>query len=639
MGGSADRLPPGAAIATFLLPFSLILYLSLQGGGYDTVIRGEIGILAWWGILLVAVAGLAAGRRLPRSAKWAVGLFGAFAIWTTLGMLWGESAGRAAEEAARVWGYLGVFAVALLLQGRASIRPTAAGVAAAIGVVGVLALLSRLHPQWFPTNEVAEFIPATASRISYPLDYWNGVAGLLAIGLPLLLWLAAEGRAIAARAIAAAAIPALALAIYFTLSRGGALEAAFGIAALIAIHPRRLRLAPSLALCGAGSLLLVVLAGSRDALEAGLMTEEAFTQGDEMLLATVLVCGAVAAGQALAAVAERRERLPRPAVPRRIAVRIAAGVGAVLVVAVVASGALGSLGDSFEEFKAPVDPGDSTARFESSSGNGRWQYWGRAADAGTAEPLVGIGPGSYEFWWAREPALPGTVRDAHSLYVETFGELGVPGLLLVVAAIGWVVGFGLRRALTAEGPRRAELAALVAAAATFAFGAGIDWLWELAVLPITFLLLAAAIVAGDLGAPRRRWSWKTTGAVAVVAVAGTLLCGLVVATNEGIRDSKQLAEAGQLDAALDRAEDAADYMPFAGEPRLQEALVLEGLGELDDAAAEARLAIDREPTNWRPYFVLSRIESQLGPSRVDAALEAFDQARSLNPSSSLFDDS
>ena len=36
--------------------------------------------------------------------------------------------------------------------------------------------------------------------------------------------------------------------------------------------------------------------------------------------------------------------------------------------------------------------------------------------------------------------VSGDVRDAHSLYMQALGELGYPGLILVVAFIGWIIG-------------------------------------------------------------------------------------------------------------------------------------------------------------------------------------------------------
>ena len=50
----------GPLLAEFGLPFVLVLYLSLESGGYDAVTNGEVGIVVWWLVLLGAMLGLLA---------------------------------------------------------------------------------------------------------------------------------------------------------------------------------------------------------------------------------------------------------------------------------------------------------------------------------------------------------------------------------------------------------------------------------------------------------------------------------------------------------------------------------------------------------------------------------------------------
>ena len=129
--------------------------------------------------------------------------------------------------------YLGVFAVALLIGGRGRLRITLGGVAAGCATIAVVALLSRLHPAWFPENQLPEVLVGVQSRLAYPVGYWNALAGLIAIGLPLLLWAVHSARSIGLRSLAAAAVPALALVGYFTYSRGGLVATAIAVAALV----------------------------------------------------------------------------------------------------------------------------------------------------------------------------------------------------------------------------------------------------------------------------------------------------------------------------------------------------------------------------------------------------------------------
>jgi Flp pilus assembly protein TadD len=74
--------------------------------------------------------------------------------------------------------------------------------------------------------------------------------------------------------------------------------------------------------------------------------------------------------------------------------------------------------------------------------------------------------------------------------------------------------------------------------------------------------------------------------------------------------------------------------PWAASPYVQRALVLETLGMLGRAAAEARHATAREPTNWENWLVLARIEAEAG--RVPAAIADARHAARLNPRGRLF---
>ena len=107
--------------------------------------------------------------------------------------------------------YLGVFALALAAQDRDGLRRTINAVAAAIVLVGLLALLSRLHPAWLPPDDAAQRPPEVGNRLNYLLQYRNGLAALIAIGIPPVLTAALRARHLVTQALAAAALPAMGL--------------------------------------------------------------------------------------------------------------------------------------------------------------------------------------------------------------------------------------------------------------------------------------------------------------------------------------------------------------------------------------------------------------------------------------------
>ena len=265
----------GPALVGSVLPFALVLYLALRGGGYDRVVYSEVGIAVWWVLLLGALVGVLPAARISARrlgcARPAVRL----RCLDRARHHVVESAERSAAEAGRMAAYLGVFALALAAQDRDGLRRTINAVAAAIVLVGLLALLSRLHPAWFPPNDAAQRLPEVGNRLNYPLQYWNGLAALIAIGIPLVLTAALRARHLVTQALAAAALPAMALTAFYTFSRGGALAIGIGVLNLLALHPRRVALLPTLALSGAGAALLIGAATQRTALEDDVLSDAA----------------------------------------------------------------------------------------------------------------------------------------------------------------------------------------------------------------------------------------------------------------------------------------------------------------------------------------------------------------------------
>ncbi|GIK78862.1 MAG: hypothetical protein EDQ89_00805 [Acidobacteria bacterium] len=638
----------GPAFAGWLLPFLLVLYLALKEGGYDATIRSEVGIAVWWIVLVGAAAGVLPSARITRVGWVGLGLFGAFAVWTGLGIGWSESAERSVAELGRVAMLLGIFALALSVQGREAARRTAAAIAAATGVVAALALISRMEPTWLPAEDYLAFLPGAANRLAYPLGYWNGLGQLIAIGMPLVVWMAADGRLAATRSVATAAIPAMSLTIFLTLSRGGIGAAVLALLALVALHPRRVRLILPLALGAGGSALVIAAATQRTAFRDGLTNSAASSQGAEMLAMTLVVCGGVALLAAAVALADRHGIGPRPPRPSRAATGVAAAVLAIVVLfAALAAGAPGEISDRWEQFKEPGTTG-GVERLSSLTGSSRYQFWQSALDANATEPWRGIGPGTYEFWFARdidqEAAQGLFVRDAHSLYLETLAELGIIGFALIAGFIGFVLVTGAVRAfrLDKSEPMAALLAAATAGAVAFAVAAGLDWAWELTILPVCFLLLAAVILGRDAGPEADRdpepesgrMRFVPRGILGALAVAGLIAVAIPYAGLTSVDESQADVRARSLDSALADARTASDVQPYAASPYLQQALVFELGGDYDEAAQAATRATEEEPTNWRNWFVLSRIEAERGDPK--AAVAAFGEARSLNPKSLLF---
>ncbi|HET6864312.1 MAG TPA: hypothetical protein VFH80_00235, partial [Solirubrobacteraceae bacterium] len=65
--GTLPRLNPDA-VRAWALAGTVVLYLSIDGGGYDLVVRSQAAIVVWWIVLVGAAWGLLPVTRLTRVA-------------------------------------------------------------------------------------------------------------------------------------------------------------------------------------------------------------------------------------------------------------------------------------------------------------------------------------------------------------------------------------------------------------------------------------------------------------------------------------------------------------------------------------------------------------------------------------------
>ncbi len=637
---------PGA-LAAWALGACLVTYLALQAGGYDAIVRGEVGVAVWWVALCAVCCGALPLPVHSRAAIALVALLGGFLVWTAIALGWTDSYEKTITELARVTTYLGflVLGLAVVADGTRA-RSLLNGVTAALGLLMALAVLSRFHPTWFPDNTIGQVLPGIEieRRLAYPLNYSSAVGVLAAIAFPLLLGATATARTILGSALAAAALALAGFAFILTSSGTGTGVAVVVLLAFFILVPDRLPKLGSLLIAAAGTGVLAAGLNARPALDRGLPTPEALDQGNEMILIAIVAAGGVMLAQAALALAVRRGVRPRALTFTRAQAGLATAVVlvAAIPVALVAGGP-GKVSDTWERFKDPVgtaDQGSRTATLLDASSSGRYQLWQGAVDAGRDDPWKGHGPGTFELYWAGADDNFGPIKDAHSLYFESFAELGYPGFVLIVALVGATLGIGVWRSLRAGPEARVRIAIATAGAAGFAAGAMLDWLWEIAALPAIFLLLAAVIATDrdtdPMASRTHRRKRRPTGLVigsrvafAAVSVAAILVIANPLRAAIDLRSSQTHAAQGSLDEALDDATAAADAASYAAAPRIQQALVLELQGDFDAAAEAAREATEKEPANWKNWAVLSRLEARAGNTA--KAIAAYKRARQLHP--------
>ena len=440
--------------------------------------------------------------------------------------------------------------------------------------MSLLAVLSRLVPGSFPADAAARFY--ATPRLRYPFDYSDAVGEFVALGLPLLLFVATGARSLVARAVAAAGLPVVVLALALTVSRGGILAAAVGLIAFFALVPDRLpRLATAL-LAAIGSAVVLAellhLAGVRNAF----MHPAPAGQRHTMLLVLIVVCVLVGLGQAgLGLIARGGSRPGWLKVSRRQS-QVIAGLLAAIVAAVVVVGvAAGTTSHLWTEFKEPNPPaaGNSYFRLLSVAGSHRYQYWQAAVDAFKAHPWDGIGPGTFQFYWAQHNTLAEFVRNAHSLWIETLAELGIVGLALIGGFFAFALIGGAVRAFRVSPETRLAIATAVATLAAFCAAAAFDWVWQIGVMPLIAMLLVAVALGGDdrrqLGQRARAHRHRVLLGVATLFAFWAIAVPL--ASTIEVRSSQADVLAGNFDDALADAATAQNVEPDAASPRLQRA--------------------------------------------------------------------
>jgi tetratricopeptide (TPR) repeat protein len=590
--------------------------LAFANGGYFPVSWGWSALALLW----LAVIGLALGVPVEVGALERV-LLGALAgltVWVFLSLFWASSVPGTVLEAERMLVYLSVGFAGILLLRRSSVPGLLLGVWAAIAVVSAYGLATRLFPGWF-----GAFDPISGYRLSEPVGYWNAFGVLAAIGTLLALGLAARSRPVV-RCLAGGSSVILLLTLYFTYSRGGWIAFFVGLAVAMALDRRRLQLITTVLVLAPWPALTIWAASTSPALTHEGAALAAATR-DGHGLAVITIALAAAAGLAILAL----DWLEAVAAVPHVLQRLYAGTLLFVLAAslIVVSGRYGLpptlARKAYDAFNASSPQHTSlNSRLFSFSGSGRSEQWHTAWQQATAHPVLGGGAGSFDEYWFHHRRVPVTVHDAHNLYLETFAELGAPGLLLLALVLG-VPLIAVRRA------RSSPLAAVACGAyVAYVLHAAVDWDWEMPAVTLAALfcglaLLAAARREGKPQALRPRV--RLAALATTVALAAFVLLGLL--GNGAISASSKAADAGHWARAASRARRAMDFAPWSAEPwrRLGEAQV--GAGDLVAARTSFRKAIAKDRRDWTLWFELA--DASRGAERQRALAEA----SRLNPMS------
>jgi O-antigen ligase len=626
-GGVMMTLRRAGMIGLVALPAGLTLYFGFNDGGFYPGTQAFATI-----VLLLALAARLIYAEQPlsgisRPAGLAAIALVLYALLTLASAVWSDSPARALLEFNRVLLYLSALALFATLPRHSSrMNRMVWTLAFAFAIVAGAGLLTRLLPETFPTSTNLQ-----NNRLSYPLNYWNALGVLAALGTALCFHLACRARGpVALRVLGAAAVPMLATTVLFTFSRGAIVAGTVGLVVYVIVaRPRGL---PSGLLATLPLSVVAVKTGyGADALATTTpTTPEAVDQGRDVArtvaacmvgaalvrLPLVLLDGRIAAIR----ISERaRRRGLRPAVA-------AAALCAVIVA--VAAGFPGYVDRQYERFAEGDQAefrGDFRERLGDPASPARQRQWRVAVREFRRSELRGSGAGTYQLAWQRRRPDPSTVVDAHSLYLEVLGELGLAGILFVGVAIGAILAGLLWRA---RGRDRPLYGALFAAGIAWALHAGVDWDWEMPALTLwLFALGGAALARPQRENPRRVVPPYLRLGAGLALLALTLVPTLIAMSQERLDSSAAAFERRDCPTASREAKSAISTLGVRPEP-------YEILGYCHirgrrprEAVAQMRKAVDRDPRNWNYHYSLAVAQAAAGR---DPRAEA-KKARSLNP--------
>ncbi len=574
-------------------PLALALALATAamffGGGAST------SSLPWLGTAAaLAVLVLFAWRGLPGGLT-ALAPFALLAIWVAVSIEGSIEPDRRWDYANRALVYLLFAVVGTFVAGHT--KDLMVGLAAVLGAVCVWALAGKVVPALYEDY-------GRIARLRGPVGYWNSLALLGDIALPIALCLATRWR-----------VPGVLLlygwivAIGLTYSRGGVVVGVIVVAAWVVLSRAWADALGALVAAGipaAGALAVAfTLAGVTD--DAQTHTTRVH---DGILFGVVLLLDA-----AIAAALARFE----PPAPTEALRKGALALVAVVAAAAIVVGALHahSWWNSFTSTNA-AEISNSKDRFADLGSNHRWSWWTQAGKAFEAHPFAGTGAGSFHYTNLRyRTTVLDVTQEPHDLPLQFLSETGIVGLVLLLATFGWLIAVGRRR----PGPQLALALALPA----FFLHALLDIDWDFAAVAAPVFLIAGALVARP--AVRRPSFFAVLSSSGLAfAIAASLfsvwLSDRWTGEAEGLLGTNN-PKAVQL---LDRAR---SLDPLSVQTILDESTAKQALGNRSDAYALLKKATDVQPESEDAWYALGLFNYQTRNCAY-LALSNFERAYELN---------
>jgi O-antigen ligase len=580
------------------------------------------------GLLLLALLCTAAAsaevRARLRTRPLPLVLFGLYAAWSYLSILWAQVPAAALDGANRTLVYWLIFALFTglgLSEWLGSAVVLAWGVA--LAALGVVVLFQSAAA---PTG-TGHF---DLGRLAAPISYPDGDAALFLSACLALVVLASRRQAgWQSRLAACAGAVVLADLSVLCQSRGALVWFPCAIVLYLAVARGRLRALAHIAL---------VAAAVAPAVPALLHVYSVVVKGHDHQAAAKSALAWIAGTVGLALIGlgalllfERRVTLSG-----RARVLIGTSVSVLLAVAVVSSAVVAAghhpLGraerawHNFTTNKAAAPT--SSLHFTSGFGTSRYDVWRIGARQFLAHPLTGVAADNFIVGYLRDRRTRETSRYPESVELRTFSETGIVGAMLFLGFLA--VAFVRAGRAARRSPSPSLALACFVGAGYWLLHASTDWFWELPALTGAGLALLAIAAAPTTGEPSP--AVKTGLArIKVAAVAGV---ALIAAAALAI----PWASVSFIDAAVARGPGPGSYSlldaasrlnPWSEQPALARATLAARAGRRGQERHALYEALHRNPHDWYPYLILGVLAGR--EHRPVAARAALARAHRLSP--------
>jgi hypothetical protein len=531
-------------------------------------------------------------------------LLAGYVGWLGVTVAWSIAPDRSWDAFNRGLVYLALAALGTLAGGFLP-RPTrtaAAGLALLLGAVLLWALAGKVVPALFPDG-------ARVARLRNPVGYWNALALLADLALPLFLWLSGRRRDLASLGLYVSVV-----ALLLTYSRAGVAVGVVAVGLWLAAGFARRESMAALAVSTPVALAVAGVAFALPGVAKDLQPHSVRVR-DGAWFGLVLLLGAIAV-----ALLARRE-------PRRIELRASAALAVLLVAGGI--GGLAARGSFLQEFRG-AEVTQQSPRFSSLSSNNRTTWWREAWRIFESKPLGGKGAGSFEVARTRVRHNALVATEPHDVALQALSETGIVGLLLgagaALAALG-SAGVAIRRL---EGPERPAAAALGIAIPAYLIHALVDIDWEfVAVSAPVFLVVGLLVGASARVRPPSGRSPLALGAAVLVLGGGYSLAAPWLSARS-VSAAYDALGRSDLRQAVSDARSAHDLNPLALDPYRVWADAEELAGNNAEALRLHGKMVSLQPENGEAWYALGEFEFDALDDACDA-YDALNHAYTLDP--------